>query len=163
MINIKNTNNIVLLEEDETDNGVIIVRLVSPINLAGKEVKEIKSGVYISCSENYERVFFFGELNANKDYFVSVESTKIGKESGEVEIILNLANFISEPSNLEKGVEIGRIYKTYIDGIIDIVHSTGLNIYNDDKISCKSVDNKIRNFEISVSPDGIQTLKIDLI
>lgn len=161
MIEFKRKNNIVDIIPDEINSDKFYIVLNQNINITQLETI-LHTGIYVFFDKEYSNCFIIGETESKLPQ-VYMNSYVMYPDYNGSEITFRIANPLKNNIILPSGGVIGQIYKSFSDiGILDDTHCSGLNIYNDDKISVKSIDNKLRHFELISESNGKQKIIIEL-
>ena len=165
MIVFENKADVIYLQDDKNRLDKKYVILNKDIVVKKNQLFELNTGLFISCKNIEDICFITGELWYEDSKLNPIYTERFHIEYPEENIEFKLKIINNETSDLliSKDTLVCKIISAYsANNVIDIKSATGLNIYRDDKVTVKSLDNLQRAYEITDLNNGYKELKVFL-
>lgn len=165
MITFENKADVVYLEDDKNRSDKKFIILNKDITIKKNQFFELNTGLFISCKSIEDICFITGELwyEDSKLNPMYTERFYIEYPEENIEFRLKIINNKDSDLLIPKGKQLCEIISAYsANNIIDIESAIGLNVYRDDKVAVKALDNLQRGYELTDLNNGYKELKVFL-
>ena len=165
MITFENKADIVYLEDDKNRSDKKFVILNKDITIKKNQFFELNTGLFISCKNIEDICFITGELwyQDSKLNPIYTERFYIEYPEENIEFRIKIINNKDSDLLIPKDTQVCEIISAYsANNIMDIESAISLNVYKDDKVVVKALDNLQRAYEITDLNNGYKELKVFL-